>query len=91
MIVPAAYDLQIAMPRALMRLVSVCDDMLRELADPGLLLSAFMIVEIGEGSERGLALVAKTPNKNQQLSDASAPSEETTIELRGRSDSTTTC
>jgi hypothetical protein len=56
-----------------MRGVSVRDDMIGEPTERGLLLSAFVIVEIGEGSERDLALVAKTPDKKQPLADASTP------------------
>jgi hypothetical protein len=66
------------MPRALKRMVDAHDSMIRELAEIDPLFSDFKVVEVGEGVDRTLVLVSKTPEEKRQLAEALAKAEEIT-------------
>ena len=65
------------MARALRRTINAHDAMIRELGEFDPLVSDFKIVEVGEGEERNIALVAKTPEEKQKLAEALAKAEKT--------------
>jgi hypothetical protein len=66
------------MPRALKRTLNVHDSMIREFAELDPLFCDFKVMEVGEGVDRSLVLVAKTPEEKQKLAEALAAAEETT-------------
>jgi hypothetical protein len=66
------------MARAQKRMINLHDAMVRELAEFDPLFSDFKIVEVGEGEERNIVLVAKTPEEKQKLAEALAKADKTT-------------
>jgi hypothetical protein len=57
------------MPRVQKRMIGVRDDMVRDLAELGPIFADFEIVEIGEGEERNVVLIAKKSDEKQLVSD----------------------
>jgi hypothetical protein len=65
------------MVRAQKRMINLHDAMIRELAELDPLFSDFKIVAVGEGEERNIVLVAKTPEEKRKLAEALAKAEKT--------------
>jgi hypothetical protein len=65
------------MVRAQKRMINLHDAMIRELAELDPLFSDFKIVAVGEGEERNIVLVAKTPEEKRTLAEALAKAEKT--------------
>ena len=63
------------MARAEKRMINIHDAMVRELAELDPLFSDFKIVEVGEGEERNIVIVAKTPEEKKKLAEALAAAE----------------
>jgi|HubBroStandDraft_2_1064218.scaffolds.fasta_scaffold2375623_1 hypothetical protein len=63
------------MARAQKRMINIHDAMIRELAELDPLFSDFKIVEVGEGEERNIVIVAKTPEEKKKLAEALAAAE----------------